>query len=226
MPERSPEPVQLIITADDWGSSPRYNAGILEAARGAAIDSVSAMVQRPWCDPASLLESGVEVGLHLELSPGMSERVAAAQPARQAELFERLFGAPPAYIDGHHHCHAAAPLEAGVEELALSLRVPVRAVGEVHARRLQRRGISRPDRLIGRIAPGEPVLPDVIAAALDGKGLPEGVTEWMVHPGYSDPAHRSSYDEAREEDLHVLLELAADPAIGAARASHREALAP
>jgi len=225
MPERSPDPVQLIITADDWGSSPRYNAGILEAVRAAAIDSVSAMVRRPWCDPAPLLESGVEVGLHLELPADMPERAAAGEPAQQAQLFERLFGSTPAYIDGHHHCHAAAPLEAWVEELALSLGVPVRAVDEVHARRLRRRGIARPDRLIGRLAPDEPMLPEVIAAALDGHGLPEGTTEWMVHPGYRDPGHGSSYDQAREEDLHMLLKLAGDPVIAASRASHHESLA-
>ena len=57
----------LLITADDYGYSPRYNAGILRAAHRGAIDAASAMVTRPWCDPAPLLASGVEVGLHLEL---------------------------------------------------------------------------------------------------------------------------------------------------------------
>ena len=57
---------RLIITADDYGYWPSYNEGILAAIEAGAIDSVSAMVDREYCDPAPLLESGVEVGLHLE----------------------------------------------------------------------------------------------------------------------------------------------------------------
>lgn len=214
----------LIVTADDWGYSPRYNAGILAAARAGAVDSASAMVLRPGCDPAPLLESGVEVGLHLELPPDLPERAATDEPARQATLFERLFGSPPTYLDGHHHCHAAAPLAEPTEELALQLAVPVRAVGEGHAERLRSRGIACPDRLVGRTAPDEPALPAEIAAARRGDGLAGGVTEWVVHPGYRDPSRGSRYDEAREEDLELLLELASEPGISAARASHRAAL--
>ncbi|MEK6277572.1 MAG: ChbG/HpnK family deacetylase [Actinomycetota bacterium] len=224
MPQPSPDP-KLIVAGDDWGASPRYNAGILEAARAGAIDSASAMVLRPCCDPGDLLETGIEIGLHLELPPDLAEDAVAAEPGRQAALFERLFGRPPAYLDGHHHCHAAEPLASAVEKLVLALEVPVRPVGEAHAQRLRRQGIASPDRLVGRVDPGQPVLPDEIAAALDGHGLPDGITEWVVHPGHRDPAHGSSYDEEREEDLALLLELAAEPALAPARVSHREALA-
>jgi chitin disaccharide deacetylase len=225
MPELQTDTPRLIIAADDWGASPRYNAGILEAARAGAIDSAGAMVLRPWCDPAPLLGSGIEVGLHLELAPGEATGSLEDEPARQAAAFERIFGSPPAYIDGHHHCHAVDPLAGAVEELATRLGVAVRPVGDVHAQRLRRLGIAMPDRLIGRIAPTEPVLPSEIATALDGGGLPPGITEWMVHPGYRDPGHGSSYDREREEDLQLLLELAGDPVVAGARTTHREALA-
>ena len=33
---------------------------------------------------------------------------------------------------------------------------------------------------------------------------PEGVTEWMVHPGHADSDSGSSYDLARQEDLGLL----------------------
>src|SRR4051794_88448 len=36
----------LIITADDYGYSPRYDEGIVEAAGAGAVDSVSVMVTR------------------------------------------------------------------------------------------------------------------------------------------------------------------------------------
>ena len=214
----------LIITADDWGYSPRYNAGIEEAARAGAVDAVSVLVLRDACEPAPLLESGVEVGLHLELpqSAGHDEMLRA--PRRQAAAFERLFGSPPAYIDGHHHCHAALPLATAVEDLALALGVPVRAVGEDHRFRLEERGIASPDRLVGRMHEREPALPRMLAEALLAGALPCGATEWAVHPGHSDPDAGSSFDRGREEDLALLLRLAEDETLGTARATHRVAL--
>jgi predicted glycoside hydrolase/deacetylase ChbG (UPF0249 family) len=214
---------RLIITADDWGYSRRYDAGIAEAAQAGAIDSVSAMVLRD-CDPAPLRECEVEVGLHLELAGTTRGAELLDEPRRQADAFRRLFGAPPAYIDGHHHCHAAAPLAAAVEDLALELRVPLRAAGEDHCFRLDERGIAHPDRLVGRISEREPALPRLLSEALAAETLPWGITEWMVHPGHPDPASGSDYDAGREEDLALLLRLAGDQVLRPARATHREAL--
>ena len=39
------------------------------------------------------------------------------------------------------------------------------------------------------------------------KDLPQGVTEWMVHPGHPDAESGSSYDLARQEDLALLQKL-------------------
>lgn len=182
----------LIITADDYGYSPRYNQGILAAARAGAIDAVSAMVTRAWCDPLPLVGTGVEVGLHLTEDASLD---------RQVELFERLFGGPPAYLDGHHHCHAKEPFAAAVTRVATALPVPVRAISGDHRRRLRAAGARTPDRLIGRLEPEEDAAPALLSA------LPEGSTEWMVHPGLSDPAAGSAFDAARQEDLDLLLSL-------------------
>jgi predicted glycoside hydrolase/deacetylase ChbG (UPF0249 family) len=217
---------RLIITADDWGYSPRYNAGIVEAMRSGAIDAVSALVLRPECDPAPLLEAGVEVGLHLELklpAAGGYEELMGA-PRIQAEGFERLFGRPPAYIDGHHHCHASLPSATAVEDLALELAVPVRPVGEDHRYRLSERGIASPDRAIGRMDDREPVMPKVLAKALLSGALPWGITEWIVHPGHSDPEAGSGYDRGREEDLALLLRLAEDESLSSLRGTHQATL--
>ncbi len=216
---------RLIITADDWGYSQRYNAGIAEAAQEGAIDSVSAMVLRDDCDPAPLLDCGVEVGLHLELAGALRRPGLLEEPRRQADAFAQLFGGPPAYIDGHHHCHAALPFAAAVEDLALELRVPLRAAGEDHRFRLEERGIAHPDRLVGRHSEREPALPRLLTEALAAESLPWGTTEWMVHPGHPDPASGSDYDAGREEDLALLLHLADDQVLRSARTTHREALA-
>jgi predicted glycoside hydrolase/deacetylase ChbG (UPF0249 family) len=217
---------RLIITADDWGYSPRYNEGIVEAQRSGALDAVSAMVLRPACEPAPLLESGVEVGLHLELqlpAAGGYEELMAA-PRVQAEAFERLFGRPPAYIDGHHHCHASLPSATAVEDLALELGVPVRPVGEDHRFRLSERGIASPDRSIGRMDERDPVMPKVLAKSLLSGALPWGTTEWIVHPGHSDAESGSSYDRGREEDLALLLRLAEEGSLSSVRGTHAQTL--
>jgi predicted glycoside hydrolase/deacetylase ChbG (UPF0249 family) len=218
---------RMIITADDWGYAPRYDAGILDATRSGALDAVSALVMRPGCDPAPLLESGVEVGLHLELqlpeAGGYEELMAA--PRVQAESFRRLFGRPPAYIDGHHHCHASLPSATAVEDLALELGVPVRAVGEDHRYRLSERGIASPDRAIGRMDEHEPVMPGLLEKALSSGALPWGTTEWIVHPGHSDPDSGSGYDRGREEDLALLLRLAEDESLTPVRGTHAVTLA-
>lgn len=220
LPAASP----LIVTADDWGYSERYNAGILTAVRALAVDAVSAMVLRPACDPAPLLAAGVEVGLHIEIPEGADRRALVGEPSRQLARFERIFGRPPAYIDGHHHCHAAAPLASSVEDSALELGVAVRAIDADHHLHLRRRGIRCVDRLIGRSDERDPAIPDLIATALEEGRLPPGTTEWAVHPGYADPGADSSYDAGREQDLGLLLDLAAEEILARGRFTHREAL--
>jgi predicted glycoside hydrolase/deacetylase ChbG (UPF0249 family) len=180
----------LIVTADDYGYSPRYNQGILAAAEAGALDSVGAMVTRAWCDPGPLVRTGVEVGLHMTREAPLEG---------QLEMFGRLFGAPPGYIDGHHHCHAAEDLAEAVAAAALELGIPVRSVSEEHRRGLRDAGVRTPDRLVGRLEADEPALPAILGR------LPAGSTEWMVHPGLADPTVGSAYDAARGEDLELLL---------------------
>jgi len=77
----------LVITADDYGYWPSYNRGILEAVEAGAVDSVSAMVEREHCDPEPLLESGVEIGLHIEFEGRWGARSAnAARTSLRVQL--------------------------------------------------------------------------------------------------------------------------------------------
>jgi predicted glycoside hydrolase/deacetylase ChbG (UPF0249 family) len=211
---------RLIIVADDWGYSERYNAGIVEAVKAGAVDAVSAMVLRPACDSGPLRGADVEVGLHIEAPEGAAAAELIAAPRNQAVVFERAFGRPPAYIDGHLHCHAAPPMAAAAEELADRLGVAVRSIDEEHRLRLRERGIKTADRLIGRMGESDPALPGVIATALKTGRLPPGTTEWVVHPGHTDTGAGSSYDAGREQDLALLLDLCADETLAAARSGH------
>jgi predicted glycoside hydrolase/deacetylase ChbG (UPF0249 family) len=231
-----PDRRALIITADDYGYSPGYDEGIVEAAGAHAVDSVSVMVTRDSLDPAPLLATGVEVGLHLELAreltegerAGARERDAAlGELSEQLEAFESALGRPPAYLDGHRHCHAHTGLGAAVAREAARRGLPVRSVDAGHRRILRREGVPTPDRLIGRYSEeAEGALPMELRPVVDGEeGLPLGITEWMVHPGHPDQRSGSGYDQAREEDLDLLLSLCLLPALADARLTHGAAFA-
>jgi len=199
----------LLINADDYGYAPSYDAGIAEAAAAGAIDGASAMVLRGALDPAPLEGTGVAVGLHFELD--------GASLARQVELFEEAFGREPAYLDGHHHCHARGKPAVEVANLARERVWPVRSVDARHRRLLRCKGVVTADRLVGRMGESENVLPSEIASAVRGEGAWEGVLEWVVHPGRAARDGESSYDAGREEDLRLLLELAEEPALRSVR---------
>ena len=189
---------RLIITADDYGYWPSYNEGILAAVEAGAVTSVSAMVDREHCDPEPLLESGVEVGLHIEFEGRWGPRSGA--PARtslrvQVDRFVDLFHRWPSYLDGHKHCHARPELAEPVLTLSKQINVPVRSVSRDHRQWLTERGVATPDLLLGRMRSNDPAFPEELLS------LPAGVTEWMTHPGYPDPESGSEYDLARREDL-------------------------
>lgn len=195
---------KLIITADDYGYWPTYDEGILAAIESGAIDSVSVMTEREFCDPSPLLETGVEVGLHVEFEARSGSRSAA--PAKtslrvQLERFTDLFGRWPAFINGHHHCHARPELATPVFESAIQIGCPVRAIGRDHRQWLSERGIPTTDELIGRISEDEAPEPPEL------RQLSEGVTEWFVHPGYPDTRSGSAYDVGRKEDLDLVTRL-------------------
>jgi chitin disaccharide deacetylase len=190
-----------VITADDYGYWPSYNRGILEGIEMGAVDCVSAMVEREHCDPKALLDSGVEIGLHIEFEGRWGPRSGA--PARtslrvQIERFGDLFGRWPSFLNGHKHCHARPELATPVFQTAQQIGAPVRSVNPDHRQWLRERGIDTTDLLIGRTESKADAQPTEL------RSLPAGVTEWVTHPGHPDSESGSSYDLARQEDLALL----------------------
>ncbi len=174
------------------------------------------MVTRPGLRAGPLLATGVEIGLHLELQPG-EESDARAELERQFGRFEAVFGRPPAYVDGHHHCHLSAGARETSAGFAAARGIPIRSVTAADRELIRRAGGATADLAIGRMSERDPALP----AELDGRPLPP-VVEWIVHPGHASGTSFSSYDAGREEDLAALLAFTLPE--GIRRADHRTAL--
>jgi predicted glycoside hydrolase/deacetylase ChbG (UPF0249 family) len=211
-------PGELTIVADDFGMSAAYDRGMLEAAAAGAIDAASVMVTRDPARLADLLDTGIDVGLHLE-GNGPEELLDEAQLADQLAAFERLTGRPPDHFDGHHHCHAQDGVASAVADAAVRLGIPVRSVDDEHRSLLRVHGATTPDLLVGRYEEDEPVIPAELAELRRGVDT----IEWMVHPGYPDPATGSSYDAGREEDLRALLAYELPAGLRRRRRSRRDA---
>jgi chitin disaccharide deacetylase len=120
----------LIINADDYAMDAGVDAAILKLAGLGAITAASAMVLSPrWPEAARTARDApsLSFGLHFDLtSPfacgdfparSLTALILRAQAGllgrallrRQAdfqlEAFEKAFGAPPAFADGHQHVH-------------------------------------------------------------------------------------------------------------------------
>jgi predicted glycoside hydrolase/deacetylase ChbG (UPF0249 family) len=134
-----------VVCADDFGQSAPIDAGILTLARAGRLTAVSALALGPAfaADLPALRTTGVEVGLHLDLTEGLGgspssglgslilrshlglvDRAAVASAiARQVDAFERTVGRPPAFLDGHRHVHQL-PVVRGLLLAELDRRYP------------------------------------------------------------------------------------------------------
>jgi chitin disaccharide deacetylase len=121
---------RVVLCADDFGMEPSVNEGILRLAAAGRITAITCMVDMPaWRDGSRALGAvagSADAGLHLDLgtrSAGELLALAArgmlglVDPARvaarieaQLDRFEDAAGAPPAFVDGHHHVHQLRPV--------------------------------------------------------------------------------------------------------------------
>lgn len=225
---------RLIVNADDFGLTAGVSRGILEARRRGIVTSTTLLANRS-SDPALLEElkaSGLGVGLHLNLTLGLpvsnpkripslvdaegkfirdareAARRAKPEEARieigaQIDAFRRLMGRFPTHLDSHHHVGRHEPVQALLFDFARAIKVPVRSQdGEMRAaaRRLR---LSTPDHFFGESGP-EPYW--TVERVLDHlRRLPDGVSEFMTHPGYfDDDLAYSRYGRQREVELSGL----------------------
>jgi predicted glycoside hydrolase/deacetylase ChbG (UPF0249 family) len=124
----------IIVCADDYAIAPGVSRAIRRLATAGRIDATSCMSTTAfWPDEGRTLRATgapIEVGLHLALTgPGgsslgrlaraafsgrLDREAVEADIARQIDAFERVWGSPPDFIDGHQHVHQFPTIRAAV----------------------------------------------------------------------------------------------------------------
>jgi predicted glycoside hydrolase/deacetylase ChbG (UPF0249 family) len=219
---------RLIVNADDFGLTPGVSAGILAAARHGIVTSTTllANVRIDGEALARLSDSALGVGLHVNFTLGRpltggrslvdadgafvrDARRAAARaetPDVERELdaqidhFTRLSGRVPTHLDTHHHVGLWSPVREAVLAAARRLGVAVRSQNAEARARARALRLETPDHFFGESGPDAYwSLARVLRHLRD---LPPGVSEFMSHPGWCDPAlSYSRYGRQRETEM-------------------------
>ncbi len=197
----------LIFNADDFGSSPGINQGIVEAHVRGVVTSTSLMVTRGAASQAAAMAGDhpqLSLGLHWTVDRTDGSSVDSDDPLavrreleQQLDRFTELTGAEPTHLDSHHHVHRAEHLMPIFREVARSLGIPLRGDAPVH--------------VIGgfyaqwewQVTNAEYVSVGFLQKLLQEE-VAEGWTEISCHPGRVDQSLRSVYTHERELELETL----------------------
>jgi len=184
----------FIVTADDYGLSPKFNEGILDAAQSGLISGISVMIEREYIDPSvSTTLLNVSLGLHLEISDEAPE----AAIERQIRLFQDTFHAPPTHLDGHQHRHLLPENLPATIEAAKRHGIPVRSRFDEDRAILRDAGIHTPDLFISWH-------PTRVHMFLEKIEKSEWLVEIVCHPGYYDADSDYPYNKYREQELRIM----------------------
>jgi predicted glycoside hydrolase/deacetylase ChbG (UPF0249 family) len=218
---------RLIVNADDFGLTPGVTRGILDAHRHGIVTSATVMVTQPVEAEqiAEALDAGLGLGLHVNFTLGTpitrgsslvddggtfvrdARRAAArAKPAdvaaevdAQLERFVALVERVPTHLDSHHHVALYEPVREAVLAAARRLAVPVRSEHERARASARAAGLRTTDHFFGGSGP-EPYW-SVHRTLAHLRALPEGVSEFMTHPGVFDESLAfSRYGRQRETE--------------------------
>lgn len=186
---------KLIITADDYGMSPRFNQGILDLTREHIVTGISVMILRKYIRAQELLALQVPLGLHLEFKKNALEKDIHVQIIR----FQKRFGILPAYLDGHQHQHLAPGNLERVLHVAKKYKLPVRSRLPEERSLFKRHRVGSPDYFISWHPSRIAVLKKKLQEAQNFT-----ISELVVHPGYYDKNCAYPYNQQREEEIHFL----------------------
>ena len=234
---------QLIVNADDFNLTAGVSRGILEAHARGIVTSTTVLVNLPADEQlfAELGQTTLGVGLHVNLT--LAEPITSARELQslvdaegkfirdpqhvarsvrpeeaereiraQYEAFIKRFGVPPTHLDSHHHVGSYSPLREILFHFALTLGIPIRSIDPSMRDEARRRGLKTPDHFFGESGP-ESYWTEARAVELISR-LPQGVSEFMCHPGYFDESLAySRYGKQRETELQGLTARAVREAI-------------
>jgi len=219
----------LIINADDGGLSPAIDEGILDTIRAGSITSVSLLVNPPFspCIKA-FKESGVSIGLHLNLTLGKpctpspppllvdqegrfhgygSSNHSALERAtvkveflQQLDRFRDLTGTEPTHLDVHKHLHrSSAVVLSVVLEMAVMLNIPLRCTDDAGRSACRAAEIMATDHFLGDVKPSPYWTIERLKEQLER--VSPGITELMCHPGRNGmPMEGITYMAERDEE--------------------------
>ena len=206
---------KLIVNADDFGFTRDVNEGIVYAHRNGILTSTTLMATGPAFDHAVKLaheNPSLDVGVHLVLvgAPGFPASVgqlSATVALGRLPIYDHLVsqvrkildaGIRPTHLDTHKHTHILPPVLNAVARIAEEFRIPwvrkpiplpVPFLRSSMQRRLAQRGCRTTDHFAGFELTGRYNIGDLAAVI---KALPEGVTEFMCHPGFCEKELRAA----------------------------------
>ena len=198
---------RLIINADDFGFTRDVNEGIVQAHRQGILTATTLMATGPAFEHAVALareDPELDVGVHLVLVgaegyPATPARLAAAVALGRIPIHDRLAGQVqkimtagirPTHLDTHKHTHILPPVLDAVARIAQEFRIPwvrrpiplrVPFLRSMLVRRLITRGCRTTDHFAGYEITGRYDARGLAAAI---RNLPDGLTEFMCHPGF------------------------------------------
>jgi chitin disaccharide deacetylase len=239
---------RLIVNADDFGYTRDVNEGIIEAHRNGIVTATTLMAAGSAFHHAVILAKDhaatLDVGIHLTLigERALSRTGKALPESPRALLAAVLFGGldiakeleaqvrriletglSPTHLDTHKHTHLVPQVAEAVGEISERYRIRwVRRpldkplLGRLSLECLRRHGCRMTDRFLGYDMTGR-----FGAAELEGviRSLPEGLTEFMCHPGrLGDDLRqaRTRLKESRQRELEALTSPAVKAAVQAA----------
>ena len=226
---------QLIVNADDFGFSRDVNEGITHAQRNGILTATTLMATGPAFEHAVALAREcpeLDVGVHLVLVgaegyPATPARLAAAIALGRVPIYDRLArqvetilkaGIQPTHLDTHKHTHILPPVLDAVTRIAQEFHIPwvrrpiaasLPVIGSLLQNRLVRSGCRTTDHFAGFDMTGRYDTSGLVAMI---RKLPDGVTEFMCHPGFCGEELRAAATRLKDSRRIELDALTSDDA--------------
>lgn len=210
--------IRLIFNADDFGFTRDVNEGIVEAHRHGVLTATTLMANGDAFDHAVVCARDtptLDIGVHLVMVQGQSvansgrampatlQDLALALLLRQIPVYEEAAaqvrkiiaaGIRPSHIDTHKHTHLFPPVLDAVARVAREFGIPwvrQRLIGSAKVLA----GLRTTDHFAGFRDTGRL---DEAAMIATLEKLPDGLTEFMCHPGKCGPELQGAATRLKE----------------------------